>query len=125
MSEFDEWLAALGDEAKAAKLTEVFGWIERTFPQLERAVKWKQPMYTNEGTFIIGFGPYAKYFAVSPEAYTLEKFLPEIEQAGYTSTVNFIRIPWGGDVDLGLLEKLIDFNIADKAGYAKFWRDAG
>jgi len=122
--EFDGWLADLGDDAKAAKMTELFGWIERTFPQLDRAVKWNQPMYIDHGTFVIGFGPYAKNFAVSPEAYTLKKFLPEIEKAGYTCTANFIRIGWNQEVNLPLLEKIIAFNIEDKAGYTNFWRVA-
>jgi len=124
MSEFDEWLDRLDDEAKAAKLSAVFDWIDATFPELEKVVKWKQPMYTHEGTFILGFGPYAKNFAVSPEAFTLKKFQDEIEQAGYTYTANFIRIGWDEDVDLALLERLIAFNIEDKAGYSHFWRDA-
>ncbi len=79
-------------------------------------------MYVHDATFIVGFGPYKDYFAVSPEAYTVTKFQDEVAKAGYSNTKNFIRIGWDEDVNLALLKKLISFNINDKAGLSTFWR---
>jgi len=124
MNAFEDWLDSLGDAEKSEKLAAVFAWVESTFPNLDTAIKWNQPMYSHEGTFIIGFGAFAKNFAVSPESITIERFLPEIEQAGYTHTANLIRVGWGQEVDFRLLEKLIAFNIEDKKGMKTFWRDA-
>lgn len=122
MSEFSDWLAGLGDDAKADKLARIFDWVDETFPQLAKAIKWNQPMYTNEGTFIIGFSAASKHFAFTPEDFTIAKFEADIDAAGYSHTPRIVRVGWNEDVDFALLERVIAFQIEDKAGHTSFWR---
>lgn len=104
------------------KLTQLFDWIDQTYPQLVKVIKWNQPMYTHHETFIIGFSVSKKHMAISPEPYLMELFKNEIELAGYSSTSNLFRIKWDQEVDLGLMKKLIDFQIVDKKEFKGFWR---
>ena len=60
--------------------------------------------------------------AVAPERVTINHFADEITQSGYEYSKELIRIPWNSPIDLGLLEKIIQFNISDKADYDSFWR---
>jgi len=45
-----------------------------------------------------------------------------IVQAGYDHTKQLVRIKWDSPVDFSLLEKMIEFNILDKADCSTFWR---
>jgi uncharacterized protein YdhG (YjbR/CyaY superfamily) len=79
-------------------------------------------MFTDHGTFIIGFSISKQHMAVAPEGVVIERFADEIAQAGYDATKGLIRIKWEKPVDYSLLEKMIEFNIQDKAEYTAFWR---
>ena len=73
-------------------------------------------MFTDHGTFIIGFSVAKKHLAVAPERAGIERFLDDILQAGYT------RIGWAQPVDFPLLERMIRFNLEEKANCQTFWR---
>jgi hypothetical protein len=60
--------------------------------------------------------------AVAPERAGIAHFSGDIVQAGYDHGSELVRIPWDGPVDYSLLERMIAYNIADKAGYTTFWR---
>ena len=92
------------------------------FPELTPVIKWNQPMFTHQGTYIIGLSVSQKHMAVAPENAGIRKFSDEIEQAGYDYTQQLIRIPWDMPVDYSLIGKMIEFNLVDKANYDKFWR---
>lgn len=79
-------------------------------------------MLTDHGTFIIGFSVSKKHLAVAPEALGMEVFSDQIKEAGYGQTKNLMQIPWESPIDYGLLERMIEFNISDKANYSSFWR---
>jgi uncharacterized protein len=79
-------------------------------------------MFTNHGTFIIGFSVAKQHLAVTPERAGVEHFSDEIGRAGYQHSKMILRIPWESPVDLALLESLIEFNIVDKADTTTFWR---
>jgi len=53
--------------------------------------------------------------AVAPERAGMMQFEDEIVQAGYDHTKVLVRFKWNSHVDFSLLEKMIEFNIADKA----------
>lgn len=125
MADFDAWLAKLGDPAKADRMTEVFAWIDATFPTLEHAVKWNQPMYVDHGTFILGFSAAKGHWAFTPEASALRQFRDEVVAAGYDPTENIVRVRWDQEPDRGLLQRIIAFNIEDKAETTTFWRQDG
>jgi uncharacterized protein len=70
-------------------------------------------MFTDHGTFIIGFSITKNHLAVAPESAGINHFSDEIVQAGYDHTKQLVRIPWNIPVDFSLLEKMIEFNILD------------
>lgn len=60
--------------------------------------------------------------SVSPEEVGIAHFADDIAQAGYSATKDLFRIPWNEPVNYELLEKVIEFNIQDKADFSTFWR---
>lgn len=122
MEVFAEYLARIDYSQQKARFEEVFGWIIGRFPGLVPKIAWNQPMFTDHGTFIIGFSAARHHMAVAPERAGIDHFSAEIVQAGYEHTKELVRIPWDSPVDYSLLEKMIAFNILDKAECSTFWR---
>lgn len=122
MKVFADFLAKIDDPSHRARTEEILTWVKEKFPRLEGVVKWNQPMYTDHGTFIIGFSAAKKHLAVAPERVAITHFQDEITKAGYDFTQELIRIPWNRPVDYSLLEKIIEYNIEDKANCTTFWR---
>ncbi len=122
MEVFAEYLARIDNPQHRARVEEVLGWVIKKFPKLTPKIAWNQPMFTDHGTFIIGFSVAKHHLAVSPERAGINRFSDEIEQAGYDHSKELVRIPWDSPVDLALLEKMMTFNISDKAECSTFWR---
>ena len=122
MEVFAEYLARIDDAGQRARVEEILGWVAKRFPDLVPRIAWNQPMFTDHGTFIIGFSVAKKHLAVAPERAGIDRFSDEIVQAGYSHSKELVRIPWDKPVDYALLEKIIEFNIADKADCKTFWR---
>jgi uncharacterized protein YdhG (YjbR/CyaY superfamily) len=122
METFNEFLAGISNPRHRARTTEVLDWVADRYPGLATRVAWNQPMFTDHGTFIIAFSVAGRHLAVSPEQVVIERFADDITAAGYEYTKMLIRIPWDKPVDYALLEKLIEFNIRDKAESTSFWR---
>lgn len=119
---FDDYIAKIPVQENRARFSEVLQWVAATYPQLVPRVAWNQPMFTDHGTYIIGFSIAKPHFAVAPEQATMLRFKDEIEEAGYDHTERIIRIKWDQPVNYDLLSRLIEFNIADKAETTTFWR---
>lgn len=122
MNIFSEILQSIENPEHKNRFEEVLNWVTTKFPSLKPEIKWNQPMFSNEGTYIIGFSVSKQHIAIAPEQAGIKKFTEEIEKAGYDHTHEIIRIKWKQGVDYELLEKMIDFNIQDKEGYITFWR---
>ncbi|GFZ30150.1 intracellular iron chaperone frataxin [Clostridium zeae] len=122
MEVFQEYLDRINDTEKRARVEELLTWITKRFPSLVPRIAWSQPMFTDHGTFIIGFSVAKNHLAFSPEKACLNRFLDEVMQAGYSNTKELIRIPWDSQVDFSLFEKMIEFNIMDKMECSTFWR---
>lgn len=122
MSTFEDYLETIKDEEKRARMREVLEWVKKKFPKLIPRVAWNQPMFTDHGTFIIGFSMAKNHFAVSPEPAGIKRFAGEIEKSGYSCSPNLFRIQWTDTVDYSLLERIIRFTITDKAECTSFWR---
>ena len=122
MDVFAEYLARIDNPQHRARTEEVLGWVIKKFPNLLPKIAWNQPMFTDHGTFIIGFSVSKHHMAVAPERAGIVNFSDEIVQAGYDHTKELVRIPWDSPVDFALLEKIIGFNISDKAECTTFWR---
>ncbi|MCM3741978.1 iron chaperone [Oceanobacillus luteolus] len=122
MDVFAEFIAGIGDLANRERTEEVLNWVQTNYPNLEKEVKWNQPMYTDHGTYIIGFSVSKKHLAVAPESVGITHVEEDIKRAGYDYTKEIIRIPWDKPVDYELLAKMIEFNIWDKKNTKTFWR---
>ncbi len=122
METFEEFLAEITNTEHRDKTKKVLDWVSTNYPNLVKRVAWNQPMFTDHGTFIIGFSVSKQHLAVTPEQAGIEHFTHEIKQVGYQHTKMIIRFPWDKVVDYELLKKMIDFNITDKANCSTFWR---
>ena len=122
MEAFAAYLEQMQNPQHRARTEEVLGWVGETFPELEPRIAWNQPMFTDHGTFIIGFSVSAKHLAVSPERAGMERFTKEIAQAGYGQSKMLFRIRWEEDVNYPLLSRIVDWNRAEKADCRTFWR---
>lgn len=122
MTVFADYLATIDDPQQRARTAEVLDWVAARFPHLAPRIAWHQPMFTDHGTFIIGFSVAKQHLAVAPERAAILHFSDDIAQAGYAHSKQLVRIKWDSPVDFSLLEKMIAFNVRDKAHCAKFWR---
>jgi len=122
IAEFEDYLAKIEDAEHQARVREVLNWVQTTFPQLEQRYAWNQPMFTDHGTFIIGFSVAKPHMAFAPEGVVMTQFADQIAAAHYNPGKKFGRIKWTQPVDYDLLHQMIAFNIADKADCETFWR---
>lgn len=122
METFAEYLTTIDNEEHRARTEDVLNWVKEKFPDLKTKIAWNQPMFTDHDTFILGFSVSKKHMAVSPEAAGITHFSEAIKEAGYEHTQNLVRFPWNQPIDYALLEKMIEFNILDKAECTTFWR---
>lgn len=122
MKVFSEYLEQIDDQSHRTRMENVLVWVSERFPELEPRVAWNQPMFTNHGTFIIGFSASKNHMAVSPERAGVECFSNEIAAAGYGQSKMLFRIKWEEPVDYLLLANIINFNCLEKADCITFWR---
>ncbi|BBD88852.1 hypothetical protein JMUB145_0231 [Staphylococcus caprae] len=123
MSEFTAFLKDIEVADHREKMEGLFEWIDSRFPELKRVVKWNQPMYTYNDTFIIAFSKAKHHFSIMPEVACLKHFKQRVADAGYTQTDNLLRIKWDQEIDYPLIEEMITLNMKEKENYSKFWRD--
>lgn len=121
-SVFSEYVEMINNQEQRKRVIEIIDWIESNYPQLKTHIKWNQPMFTDHGTYIIGFSFSKNHIAIAPEKKTVDLFSEEIKSRGYEYSTMLIKFPWNKDFDYDLLKKIIDFNIEDKANTMSFWR---
>jgi len=122
MEVFAEYLAGIDNPQHQERTEEVLTWATKKFPNLMPKIAWNQPMFTDHGTFIIGFSVAKHHLAVAPERAGINHFSDEIVQTGYNHSKELMRIPWSSPINYSLLEKMIEFNILEKADCSTFWR---
>lgn len=74
------------------KLEPIFEQIQKEFPNLIVELKWNQPMFIMNGTFIIGFSVAKNHISIAPEAVTMAIFTNDIKAANYEATNNLFKI---------------------------------
>lgn len=122
MEDFLEFIEHINNGQQRARTQEVLEWVKSQFQNLEARIAWNQPMFTEHGTFIIGFSVSSKHLAVSPERAGMVRFTNEITKAGYSQSKMLFRIRWEEPVNYILLDQIIRFNCIDKAECKTFWR---
>lgn len=120
MNNFIEYLSTIDNPDHLAQITTVLEWVCENYPNLDTRVAWKQPMFTDHGTFIVGFSVAKKHFSIATEN-AIDEFREDIKNAGYDSGKKFIKIPFDTEVNYDLLKKLIDWNIENKKDINTFW----
>ena len=121
MKELNAYIEALTPTPEHERVSEVLNWITNSYPQFEFAMKWKQPTFIFEGTFIISFVVTKKHLSVTLEPYAMEKFRKRAQASGYQPTPMTIPIPWSKEVDYSLLKDLVDFSFQHKKGSKTYW----
>jgi len=119
---FKEFLDKIVHPDHRLRTEEVLGWVAAEFPELAPRYAWNQPMFTDHGTFIIGFSTSQKHLAVAPERAGIVRFADAIVEAGYEHSKMLVRLPWEKPVDYDLLRKMIEYNRTEKADCTTFWR---
>lgn len=122
MEVFANYLKDIDNLEQRTRTEEVLNWVVTSYPDLVPRIAWNQPMFTDHDTFIIGFSIAKNHLAVSPEPKGINHFSDKIVEAGYDHSKMLFRIPWDCPINYSLLEKIIDFNILDKADCSNFWR---
>ncbi|MBM7095188.1 iron chaperone [Bacillus sp. H-16] len=122
MDTFEEFVKQIDNPEHRERMEEVLAWVQETFPGLTPKIAWNQPMFTDHGTYIIGFSIAKHHMAVAPEQAGILQFSDDIAKAGYDHTKELVRFRWDRPFDFSLLEKMIAFNIEDKAECSTFWR---
>lgn len=122
MNEFDEYISTIDNLEHQERMKEVLNWVVEKYPNLKTKIGWNQPMFTDHGTFIIGFSVSKNHLAIAPEKVVIDYFSDQIKEVGYDHTMQLIRVKWDKPFDYSLLERIIDYNIAEKANCSSFWR---
>lgn len=79
-------------------------------------------MFADHGTFIVGISIAKQHLNIAPERAAIIHFSEEIGKVGYDHSKELLQIRWDSPIDFKLLEKMIAFNILEKADYSTFWR---
>jgi uncharacterized protein YdhG (YjbR/CyaY superfamily) len=108
--------------AQRAQLIPLLNWVHTTFPQLTPRVAWNQPMFTDHGTFIIGFSTAKDHLNIALETPTLDHFRAAIEANGDHATKMLWQINFETPVNHDLLAQTIQYNIDTKQATTTFWR---
>lgn len=120
-SEFETYLQAIPNPTHRERVRAVLTWVQTTFPQLVPRFAWNQPMFTDHGTFIIGFSVATGHLAFALEAPTMAAFVDRLTADGYHPSKKLGRILWEAPVDYDLLQEIIAYNVALKTDCATFW----
>lgn len=122
MNEFKPYLDKYKDNVNYQRMVELIKQISVDFPYLKREIKWNQPMFINNTTFIFAFSCAKNHISIAVEKKTLDLFTPQIKQSGYSVGKMLFQIKSDQDLDYDLLKTLIEFNIEDKKKIQTFWR---
>ncbi|VDG19570.1 hypothetical protein [Lactobacillus sp. CBA3606] [Lactiplantibacillus mudanjiangensis] len=122
LADFSDFINAIDDPDHREKFITVLNWVKSTFPNLTSRFAWNQPMFTDHGTFIVGFSIAKPHFNVALEFLTLEHFREMITTQGDHTTKMFWQIKFTQPVNYDLLERTIQYNLTTKADITSFWR---
>lgn len=122
MQVFKEFLNDIEDPEKQARTRDVLQFVSDEFPHLGKRIGWNQPIFTDHGTYIVGFSISKKHLGLGLENVTMDKLSERIKEAGYTHTKMVVQLPWDKDIDYDLIREIVAFNIKDKEHVETFWR---
>lgn len=118
----DRFIESIEIEKNRNRMVEVLNYIKNKFPNLKQEFKWSQPMFTMDGTFIIGFSVAKNHMSIAPEYVCLHHFSDYLDEHKIEYSKMLAKIPWDKDFNYELLDMFIEFNMEDKKGLNSFWR---
>ncbi|CAD2072411.1 iron chaperone [Phocicoccus pinnipedialis] len=83
----------------------VVNWIKEEYPELELVYKWNQPMFLEDGKFIIGLNIAKPHFSVASEYTPMRKFENKAHELGFKTTMMFVKILWTDVIPYDFLKK--------------------
>lgn len=121
MNEFLTFIESIDDNAKKEKMEMLLCWVSNNFTYLIPKIAWKQPIFLDHGTFIIGFSYSKKHISVAIEADSLEKFKNSILASDYKYSKTLFFIEWDAIINYSLLKEIIQYIITTKKTCNSFW----
>ncbi|MCT4457784.1 iron chaperone [Lactiplantibacillus paraplantarum] len=119
---FEPYLEKMSPTPHREQLVTLLNRVHTTFPQLQPRLAWNQPMFTDHGTFIVGFSTAKNHLNIALEAATLNTFREAINAAGDTTTKMLWQVRFDTPFNNQLLADAIQYNIDTKQATTTFWR---
>ena len=123
MKTLEDYLATIDQPDHRQIMADLIQRVREDYPDLNLEIKWNQPMFVMDGTFILAFSASKNHFSVSPEEKGMREFQDYMDEHDISYSKMLFRMPWDPEkIDYALIKQVIDFNMEDKEGYEKFWR---
>lgn len=122
IKDFETYALTISDLSKRKVFTDLINWIKDNF-ELKLEIKYNQPMFLMDGTFILAISALKNHMSIAPEVKAMEYFKDEITIAKYDQSSHLFKIKYVDDINYELITRIINFNMNDKKGYSKFWRE--
>ena len=104
------------------KIASIFEFMEEKFPELVLEIKWNEPMFSFNNSFIIAFSVWKNHISISPEKYVIDIYKEKLLSFNYEVTSNLFKIKKDQKIDFDLLFEIINFKIKDKSDSKTFFK---
>lgn len=120
-SEVTKFLNNIDNKTLSENLTETLTWVNNNYIDLKLEYKWNQPMFTMNGTYIIGLSASKNHYSVGLETIIMDHFKDKIINRDYKTGKKIFQVPFDGKIDYDLLKEIIDYTIIEKTNVKSFW----
>jgi len=117
----NEYFSKLENNEDTEKLRGLINWVQKSYDNLDLRVKWSQPMFILNETFIIAFHITKKHISVAPESLVLEEFRDELVSLGYEVTKKIFKIKHTQEINHEILDSIIKRSLDVKKDIDRFW----
>lgn len=104
------------------KIVSIFEFMEEKFEELVLEIKWNEPMFSFNNSFIIAFSVWKNHISISLEKYAIDIYKEKLLSFNYEVTSNLFKIKKDQEVDFDLLFEIINFKIKDKSNSNTFFK---
>lgn len=104
------------------KIVSIFKFMEEKFEELVLEIKWNEPMFSFNNSFIIAFSVWKNHISISLEKYAIDIYKEKLLSFNYEVTSNLFKIKKDQEVDFDLLFEIINFKIKDKSNSNTFFK---
>jgi len=118
---FKDYLHSIEDLEMRQKMQAVLDFCCSNYPNLQPKIAWNQPMFTDHGTYIIGFSVAKDHLVVGLELKTMNHFVDLIKAQGFTAKKMTFQIKRHQAIPETLLKTILDETIVLKQDINTFW----